>query len=238
MTRLGSDYSIKEATGPKGVRDVISNYRVITGYVNIRAVGLIPYEGSLERDFLEVQDFRGNVAYAGAQPLTISFEDAGMERRYTPDFLMRFRPLPDGRQPTPILFELKFADELREKRDELRPGFLRATRLCHERGWRFRIATERIVRGARFDRIKFLRGFLDRPDRDGIGHILYENMKKLRVSTPAELLAACFGNKERRLEAVGILWKLVADGRIRIDLTKPLNMETPIWSMWIDSPQD
>lgn len=228
------DFTVIDATSHKGVRNVISNRRVVTGRVSILGIGAIPYEGTLERDFLEIQDFRRHLSYAGAQPLKILFDDGGRARRYTPDFLTKFRPLPDGRTPSPILWEVKPATELREKWPELLPGFRRAARLCQERGWRFRITTERIIRGPRFPQIKFLRGYLDYPDRNAIGHILYEQINALKVSTPAELLAACFGNRERRLEAVGILWKLVADGRIRIDLTKPLNMETRIWSMWHD----
>lgn len=232
MTGLGIDFTVIDATGPEGVRNVLSNRRVITGRVSVLGVGPIRYEGTLERDFLEIQDFNRNLSYAGAQPLRIKFREDGRTRRYTADYLTRFKPLSDSREPSPILWEIKHASELKEKWAELLPGFRRATALCRARGWRFRIATERIIRGPRFPQIKFLRGYLDYPDRDAIGHILYEQINALKVSTPAELLAACFGNRERRLEAVGILWKLVADGRIRIDLMRPLNMETRIWSMW------
>ena len=228
------DYTVIDATSHKGVRNVISNRRVITGRVSILGVGAVPYEGSLERDLLEIHDFKRNLSHAGAQPVRILFKEDGRNRRYTADYLFKFLPLPDGRLPSPILYEVKPESELREKWPELLPGFRRATHLCRERDWRFRIATERLIRGPRFPQIKFLRNFIDRPDRDCIGQILYEQMKTLKVSTPVELLAACFGNRDRRLEAVGILWKLVADGRIRIDLTKPLNMETRIWSMWHD----
>lgn len=234
MSRLDMDFTVIDATSHKGVRNVISNRRVITGRVSILGVGAIPFEGSLERDFLEVQDFNRNLSYAGAQPLKILFKEDGRSRKYTPDFLTKFQPLPDGRTPSPILREIKPLGELREKWLELLPGFRRAARLCQERDWRFRISTERTIRGPQFPQIKFLRGYLDYPDRNCIGQILYEQMKTLKVSTPAALLAACFENRERRLEAVGILWKLVADGRIRIDFTKPLNMETRIWSMWHD----
>lgn len=232
MNGLGMDFTVNDATSPHGVRNIISNRRVITGYVSIRDVGSVRYEGTLERDFLELRDFHRNLGYVGAQPLKLSFNDQGQKRKYTPDYLVKFRPLPNGRQRSPVLCELKYHDELREKWAELLPGFQRAALLCRQRGWRFRIVTERIVRGPRLKQIKFLRGFLDRPDHDCIGQILYERMKSLKVSTPAELLASSFASKDRRLEAVGILWKLIADGRIRIDLGKPLNMETPIWSMW------
>jgi len=229
------DFTVIDATTRKGVRNVISNRRFITGYTSIAGVGLVPYEGALERDFLELHDFRRTLSYAGAQPLRLTFKD-GRHRRYTPDFLFRFNPVGNRPAFSPALYEIKMREQLREEWSKLRPGFQRAALLCRQRGWRFRIATERIIRVPRLKQVKFLRGFLDRPDHDCIGQILYRTMNELKVSTPAELLAASFASRDRRLEAVGILWKLVADGRIKIDLCKPLNMETRIWSMWHDRP--
>ena len=225
------DFTVLDATDRKGVRNVISNRRVITGYVSMAGVGLVPYEGALERDFLELRDFDRTLSYIGAQPLRLVFK-GDKRHRYTPDFLCQFNPV--GKRPafSPALYEIKLRTELREKWAELRPGFQRASVLCRQRGWRFRIATDRIIRIPRLRQIKFLRGFLDRPDHDCIGQILYRVMNELKASTPAELLAASFASRDRRLEAVGILWKLVADGRIKIDLNKPLNMESPIWSIW------
>lgn len=228
------DFTVIDATDARGVRNVLSNRRVITGEVSVGDQGNVPYQGTLERDFLEICDFRRQSAYVGAQPLRILFREGGRQRRYTPDYLVKYRPLPDGRTRIPLLLELKPYEDLRDRLEELQPGFKRAALLCRERGWRFRVATERTIRTPYLENIKFLRKFLDRPDHDCIGQILYEHMKVLQVSTPAELLAASFCSHDRRLEAVGILWKLVADGRIRADLGRPLTMEVPIWSMWYE----
>lgn len=226
-------YTVIDATGSRGVRNVISNRRVITGYTCIQNLGHVPYEGPLERDFLELRDFYRNLSYIGAQPLRLIFKE-DRRRRYTPDFLCKFNSV-DGKPAwSPALYEVKPRKDLKEKWGELLPGFRQAALLCRQRGWRFRIATDRIIRSPKLKQIKFLREFLDRPDKDCIGQILYRVMNDLKVSTPAELLAASFANRDRRLEAVGILWKLVSDGRIKIDLTKPLTMETRIWSMWHD----
>jgi hypothetical protein len=236
MSGLSPDYTVIDATDLKGVRNVISNRLVITGFVSVADIGLIPYQGALERDFLETKDFDRQLSYVGAQPLRLIFRE-GNHHRYTPDYLCRYKPKSDGTCESPILYEIKPRSELRKNWDELRPGFLRASALCRSRGWRFRIATERCIRTPRLARIKFLRSFLDRPDIDCIGQILYRTMNDLVTSTPAELLATGFASKERRLQAVGILWKLVADGRIKIELDKPLNMESKIWSMLNASSQ-
>lgn len=225
------DFTVIDATTRKGVRNVISNRRFITGYTSMAGIGFVPYEGPLERDFLELQDFGRNLSYAGAQPLRLVFRE-DKRRRYTPDFLLKFKSVGDRPAFSPALYEVKSREQLQADWLQLRPGFQRAAVLCRRRGWRFRIATERVIRVPRLKQIKFLRGFLDWPDHDSIGQILYRTINELKVSTPAELLAASFASKDRRLEAIGIMWKLVADGRIKIDLSKPLNMETRIWSMW------
>lgn len=229
------DYTVIDATDSKGVRNVISNRLVVTGYTSIAGQGLVPYEGPLEQDFLITRDFLRNTSYIGAQPLQLNFNDGG-KRRYTPDFLCKFVPDRHGRIRSPALYEIKPRLELKKKWIELLPGFRRAALLCRARGWRFRIASERNIRTPMFRNIIFLRGYIRYQDQDCIGQILFRRMCQLEVSTPAELLAASFANSQRRMEAVGILWKLVTDGRIRIDLKRPLNMETPIWSVHREGP--
>lgn len=224
-------FTVIDATGRNGVRRVITNSRVISGFVSMANVGLVPFEGSLERDFLELRDFARNCSYVGAQPLRLTFRD-GTKRRYTPDFLCRFNAVGNRKPWSPALYEVKERAELKKRWVEFRPGFLRAALLCRQRGWRFRIATDRLIRKPRLNQIKFLRGYINWPDHDCIGQILFRKMNELKLSTPEELIVACFASKDKRLEAVGILWKLVVDGRIKIDLSKPFTMATPIWSMW------
>ncbi len=223
-------FTVIDATSRNGVRNVISNQRFITGYVSMAGIGLVPYEGPMERDFLEAADFARKLSYVGAQPLRLKFKE-GKHNRYTPDFLCRFKPDKHNRIFSPVLYEIKPRADLRKKWGELRPGFQRAALLCRQRGWRFRIATERIIRAPRLKQFKFLRGFIDYVDHDCIGETLVRVMNELKISTPAKLLAASFSDPDRRLEAVGILWKLVIDGKIRIDIHKPLTMASPIWSL-------
>lgn len=223
--------TVIDATSRKGVRNIISNRRFVTGYVSMVGIGLVPYEGPLERDFLELMDFGRTLSYVGAQPLRLRFKE-DRRRRYTPDFLCRFKPVGNRPAFSPVLYEIKTTADLRKNWVELLPGFQRASLLCRQRGWRFRIATERFIRGPGFKQLTFLRGFLDHPDTNCIGQVLWRVMNELKVTTPSELLAASFANRDRRLEAIGILWSMVADGRIRVDLHKPLTMECRIWSMF------
>jgi len=184
----------------------------------------------LEQDFLVTRDFLRNTSYIGAQPLTLKFKEKG-HFKYTPDFLCKFIPDKQKRVWSPALYEIKPLKKLRKNWIELLPGFRRSAHLCRQRGWRFRIASERNIRTHLLKNIIFLRGYLEYQDTNCIGQILFHRMCELGISTPSELLAASFANYERRLEAVGILWKLVCDGRIKANLRHPLNMEMPIWSI-------
>ncbi len=228
MIGLPLDFSVIEATGIEGVRDVLSNPRHITGYVNVRGVGMVPYEGPLERDFLEIKDFYGTAAYLGSQPVRLQFRD-GPHRQYTPDFLQRFIPAPSGATPTPILWEVKPEAELRERWQELRPGFLRAAALCRDRNWRFRLATENHIRTGYLQNIKFLRQYRAFVDDNCLGLVMYERIKTMGVTTPSKLLATCFSPLDTRMEAVRFLWMLVGSRHIATDLSRPLTMESPIW---------
>jgi hypothetical protein len=223
------EFTVIDATGIKGVRDVISNYRHITGYISVAGVGLVPYEGPLERDFLELVDFNRSMEYVGAQPLRL-ISTKNKKIRYTADFLCKPKPRGNKAAHSPVLYEVKTRADLMKDWDVLLPKFKWASQLCRVRGWRFRIATERMIRPHDLARLKFLRGFLDHEDPNGVIPMLESAMGQLGVSTPNELLNATCDNLERRLEATALLWKAVIDGRIRLNLGCPLNMETRIWS--------
>lgn len=228
MTGLISDFTVIDATGIVGVRNVISNPMHITGYVSVQGVGMVPFEGPLEKDFLIIKDFLGTSSYLGSQPLSIAFRD-GPHRKYTPDYLQRFTQNKGGSTPAPILWEVKPAHELRERWDELTPGFRRAAALSKSRGWRFRIATEQHVRTAALSNIKFLRRYRGFVDEDCLGLVMYERIKSMGVTTPSKLLETCFSATDTRMSAVRFLWMLVASRNIATDLSKPLTMESAIW---------
>lgn len=50
----------------------------------------IPYESTLERDFLIIQDFHPDIKSVTAQPISIKFQKNGREYLYTPDFYVEY----------------------------------------------------------------------------------------------------------------------------------------------------
>lgn len=213
-----------------GVRNVLSNYRTPTGLVRTTSSGAVQFESSLEEDFAELLDFNRDVATITAQPLTIRFSvDSGEPTKYTPDFLCTFRPEEDYPVEPSTLYEVKYHGELKDRWAKLKPGFRAATRLCKERGWHFRLITEKQIRTPYLDNVKILRRFRNLEDSDEYGISLLTQLEKLGHSTPNQLLAITFASKTRRLYAMPLLWRLIAIGFVGCDLSSNLNMNSEIW---------
>lgn len=213
----------------KGVRKIPRSYRSVTG--RAQASGeTVPYESTLERDFAYLADFDSEVDTIISQPLCIRYRVGnGRLRRYTVDFLLKFRS-EDGRgRRRPGLYEIKYREELRDRWSELEFGFRAARQLCRSRGWSFRVVTERQIRGPYLDNVTFLRGFRTYDDKAGLGLRLLETLEELQVTTPGVLLAAAFQDFENRAMAVGVMWRLLTMGYIGVNLAFPLNMASEIW---------
>jgi hypothetical protein len=184
----------------------------------------------LERDFVELLDFNTAVSGIIAQPIRLRYSvDESEPTTYTPDYLVRFRPIGNRRAASPALCEVKYEEELQDRRDELAPKFAAARKLCRERNWRFRTITERYVRVAYLKNVKLLRSFRDEADPEALGHMLMLELERLKDSTPKELLAATFMGPDRRVMAMRSLWRLVANRVIGCDLSQPLTMDSEIW---------
>lgn len=223
---------IKTTESKNGVRNVISNRRVCTGYEKTPNGDFVPYEGTLERDFLVLASFGARTKKVTAQPLRIQYKDGNAEiRHYTPDFLVEFNKVGKQHAWTPCLYEIKYREELEERWEELRPKFQAASQLCKERNWRFRIATDDFIRTDYLKNVYFLRRYIEWSDSENLSAVLLETMDALKISTPSELLAAAFWNKDRRMAAVGVFWHLIYAQRIGADITNPLTMETQIWAI-------
>ncbi len=211
------------------VRSIPKNYRNVTGVAaHSKAVGKVMFESTLERDFLSLLEFDREVESFEVQPVRLNWQDdRGKVRSYTPDVLVCYRN--GGRRP--VLWEVKYRDDLRANWLEYRPKFRAAVRYARERGWRFRLATEREIRGVRLDNVKFLLPVLRRgcPDADDVSSVL-DGLRVSGSSTPALLLALLSPDTMERARLLPVLWYLVATGRVETDLGEKLTMASRIWS--------
>ncbi|MBI2768973.1 MAG: TnsA endonuclease N-terminal domain-containing protein [Burkholderiales bacterium] len=214
----------------EGVRRIPKNYRAVTGRVETLEGDTVEYESTLERDLVHLLDFNARVAKVVSQPLKIRYRvDGGEIRSYTPDFLARYRAVGDSKPWRPALFEVKYREELLDRREDLAPGFAAARMVCRSKGWKFRVLTERFIRNTYLENVQFLRNYRSYPDDGAKSLMLLRTMEQLKIATPSELLAATFMDLTNRMEAVGVMWRLITSRAIGANLTARLNMSSEIW---------
>jgi TnsA endonuclease N terminal len=190
----------------------------VTGFQPL-ATGTAAHESALERDFVTLTSFLDAGAAITSQPMTISFVGNGRSRRYTPDFRVAWS---DGRLD---LVEIKYRADLRANWLQLKPGFAAARCWIRERGGRFRIATERTIRGQTLENAKWLLPLRAAPLDVETAEMALAVVRTLPAPTFGSVVAAL---PLSRSISLGVLWRLMARGALRVDLTAPISFSTPV----------
>ena len=190
------------------------------------------FESALERDFYLLLEFDRRVIAWHPQPLTIPVPGASGRRatRYTPDVAVEYAAEPDGKLLHRVeLCEVKYRQELRENWAKLKPRLKAGLHHARSQGWFFKIYTEAEIRTPRLDNARFFLGYVKRgTDRMDIAR-LEHTFQTLGVATPNQLFEAAFVSPEEKGRMLGVLWHMVATGRVVMDFYKPLSMQTPMW---------
>ena len=206
------------------------NYRSVTGRVETLSGQTVSFESTLERDLALLLDFDATVNKITPQPLRIEFRvGSGPKRTYTPDLLVTLHNTITGKTPEPILYEVKYSEELKDRANELEPGFQAARMLCQQRGWHFQVMDETFIRTQYLENVKKLRSYRRYPDDGKSACMLVDTLRELEISTPSELLAATFMDRTNRAQAVGAMWRLVCEQIIGANLMTDLTMSSEIW---------
>lgn len=209
--------------GSTSARPLRLSYLHVTGKLALSGGGAVTYESPLERDWLIALDFDPSVVELMAQPMTLNYQHEGRTRRYTPDIKATFE---DG---SVIVYEVKPRETLHADWLLLRPRFKAAVRYCRQRGWRFRIVTERHIRTPFVSNATFLRQYRQLPtdwEKEGM---LLRSLTATGETTVRTLLRCAYWDETNRLAAVPYLWKLVATHKIGTALIAPLTMDSVIW---------
>jgi len=99
---------------------------------------MIPWESTLERDYLKIAEFDSMITYISAQPISITYLFEGKEKTYFPDFLIKTR---DFRE---YLVEVK--PESKKYLSENQIKFQVGMSYAKENGIEFRILSEKDIR--------------------------------------------------------------------------------------------
>lgn len=181
-------------------------------------MGTAEHESALERDFVTLVSFMDANAVVTAQPATIRFAHEGRQRRYTPDFRVDWS---DGRCE---IVEIKYRADLRAGWSRFRPAFAAARSWSWSNGARFRIATERGVRGPQLDAAKRLLPLRTAPIDTALAEWALAHARDNAVSF-ADLVGMLPTPREAGL---AVVWRLIARGALVVDLAKPITAETRV----------
>lgn len=191
----------------------------------------VGYETSLERDFVYLLDFNARVDSIQSRPISIRYQSGNQGlQTYTPGYLVRFVAIGNSKPWRPTLYEVTYEGQLIDQGNQLAPGFTAARKYCKLMGWNFRIVTEPYIRNESYlANVMFLRNYRTYPDDGAKCLMLLQTMEALKVATPWQLLAATFMDITNRMEAVGVLWRLIAARAIGANLMNKLTMVSEIW---------
>ena len=181
--------------------------------------GLVEHESALERDFVMLTSFLDRGASIVSQPITLKFQERRQWHRYTPDFLVR----PSIGQAQ--LVQVKYRGDLRQQWIRLKPAFVAARAWALQHGAMFRIATDRSIRGTRLENVKRLLPLREASIDVGLAEQALRASRSLDRPTFAAVLAALPVDQR---SALATLWRLIARGTLRVDLSKPITFDTPL----------
>ena len=215
------------------VRNILPSSYSIRGQINSsKNSRAAQYESSLERDLLQLLEFDKQVESYCEQPVTIEYVHEGRIRHYTPDVLVYYREdLAQTQTIRPQLCEVKYRADLKQNWAELKPKFRAAMHYAAEKGWRFKLMTEREIRTDYLLNVRFLLNYLGphaqvtQMDQG----LLMSLLRDIRLTTGEELLLMATADRVKRAELLYTLWHLVAVGLIHCDLTTELSLQTEIW---------
>ncbi len=170
-------------------------------------------------------EFSPNVSAFEVQPIIVTWQKNGKERRYTPDVLVHYTT-----DSKPELYEVKYRQDLWKDWKELRPKLRAGVHFAKEQGWRFRLTTEVEIRTPYLENAKFLLTFARRKVPPESCAQLLSGLRELRETSPAALLLGVCQDETNRALLMPVLWHLLGTFQIGVDLHRPLNMDSRIWS--------
>lgn len=216
---------------PRQMRRIGVTRRSISGIYAFRGETAIPFESTLERDFIIRNEFCLTVLEVIPQPIQIPFVASnGQTYTYTPDFLVYYRLGNMGYEeyPKPLLVEVKPRSEWKQHWREWLPKWKAAYRYAKEQGWDFHIHDESRIRDQVLENIRFL----DRYKRTQFpieeARCVIESVKQMGGAPFHYILAKHFMGIYKA-EGIAHIWHLLATRQFDCDISLPLSDFTELW---------
>lgn len=213
------------------VRKIPKNYLSVTGgfssQKNARSLGC---ESVLENELMIQLEFDDSVEGFEEQPVRIPYSVEGKKRKsYVPDILIQYFPSSDGKRKRPVLGEVKHTSDLKRNKAKYAPKFAAAKLFAEERGWEWRIFTEKDIRTPLLDNLKFLREYHSAEPDESLVLEIISYMQGARGSVTVEaLFQKLCPTDERTLLIAPALWYLLATKRVISNLNRLLDAQSKL----------
>lgn len=225
--------SCDATSSPSQTRPIKPTRRSVSGIFPFRGEQSIPFESTLERDFLIRRAFSPLVIDIIPQPVQIPFVSRnGRSCLYTPDYLVYYRSdhHPWGEGPCPLLVEVKPRQELRKHWYDMKPKFVAAYRYAREQGWSFRIHDESRIRDHVFQNILFLQRYKRMEFAPEDTTWILKNLQDMGQAPFHYLVGRHFSGITDTAIGISHIWHMLAIGLLECDMSRPLNNNTVLWS--------
>lgn len=99
---------------------------------------MIPWESTLERDFIKILDFDQSILYFEFQPIRIDYIYQGKQNEYYPDFLVRKSDYKE------YIYEVKDSSKIEDKKNVIKTQV--GKKYCQENNMSYVVVTEKDIR--------------------------------------------------------------------------------------------
>lgn len=208
----------------KQVRKIKPTRLSVSGFLPFKDGVSIPYESTLERDFLLYFTYLPSVAEIIAQPTRILFVKNRMTYPYTPDFLIRFN---DGRPS--LLIEVKPKSKWQEHWRDWKEKWKAAMIFCKENNCIFHVYDEDKIRHLALFNINSVQRYKRlQCDPEYINAVLSQ-VELLGNTTIDYLLSRLFTGSLYRSKGLQIIYHLLATKQLTCNWFEPLFEFTEVW---------
>lgn len=211
------------------VRKIPKNYLFVTGgYSSQKNKVMDSFESLLEKDYLMLLDFDGEVESFEVQPVRIPV--IGIRTGYVPDVLVKYRPDPEtGEIRNQLLVEVKHTDDLKRNHAKYAKKFAAAHAYAEERDWQFAVVDQTQIRIPRLANLKFLREYRNiEPNEQDVKTVLKQVGKLSKLASVNSLLTAICKQDYDRLHWLPVIWHMVLTKQIVINLDQLMSNDAPI----------
>jgi hypothetical protein len=207
------------------VRKIKPTRNSVSGHLPFKSDISLPYESTLERDFLIYFTYLQSVEEIVSQPTCIPFIKNGVTYSYTPDFFVRFN---DGRKS--MLIEVKPTSKWRANWQDWKEKWKAAIAVCKENGYVFHVYDENKIRHLALFNINSMQRYkrlkCEQADIDAI-----MNQVMLTGGTNIDnLLTRFFTGSLYRTKGLQVIYHLLATKKLACNWFDPINEFSEVWS--------